>query len=368
MMAPQGLLVAERVGFVSADAGAVRTGTPSKARLHWMDMLRGSAIVLVMIWHSSAIPVLYGASMPAPVRAVNMFFLPFRMPTLMFLSGLLLPASLRKPLPVYYAGKFAAIGWPYLIFVLLDRLLQGNDNPWWHWRAYYATSYLWFLFFIGVYYVLAPLLRRLPPWAPIVAAAVIGLVLESGVEERLAYFAIFFFLGRWAALRGDVFERLTRTRALVLLALPSAAFGLASAYWGLALAYKVWLAPLSLAGILVLVGIAQRIERRGRQLPWLTKVGRNSIVYYVAHFPVMVLTMHALYAFDVRSQVVVALVDLAVAGLVCTVLVLLRPYRPVTWLFEAPAVLTAWVRRRYVPATEPSGSVRQAVPAPPAVH
>lgn len=129
MMAPQGLLVAERVGFVSADAGAVRTGTPSKARLHWMDMLRGSAIVLVMIWHSSAIPVLYGASMPAPVRAVNMFFLPFRMPTLMFLSGLLLPASLRKPLPVYYAGKFAAIGWPYLIFVLLDRLLQGNDNP-----------------------------------------------------------------------------------------------------------------------------------------------------------------------------------------------------------------------------------------------
>ncbi len=117
------------------EAGPVRTDAPRKARLQWMDMLRGSAIVLVMLWHSSAVPVLYGARMPEAVRAVNMFFLPFRMPTLMFLSGLLLPASLRKPLPVYYAGKFAAIGWPYLVFVLLDRLLQGNDNPWWHWFA-----------------------------------------------------------------------------------------------------------------------------------------------------------------------------------------------------------------------------------------
>lgn len=347
------------------EAGPVRTDAPRKARLQWMDMLRGSAIVLVMLWHSSAVPVLYGARMPEAVRAVNMFFLPFRMPTLMFLSGLLLPASLRKPLPVYYAGKFAAIGWPYLVFVLLDRLLQGNDNPWWHWRAYYATSYLWFLFFIGVYYVLAPPLRRLPPWLPIATAAVVGLLLGSGVEERLAYFAIFFFLGRWAALRSDLVGRLTSTRVLALLVVPSATFGLASAHWGLAVAYRVWLVPLSLAGILVLVGTAQRIERHGWQLPWLTRVGRNSIVYYVAHFPVMVLTMHALYAFGIRGQVVVALVNLVVAGLVCTGLVLLRHYRPVAWLFEAPPVLTAWVRRRYRSGARSVDAVPQSVVAPP---
>lgn len=326
------------------------TPTTSKPRLHWMDMLRGSAIILVLLWHSSAIPVLYGAAMPAPVRAVNMFFLPFRMPTLMFLSGLLLPASMRKPLPVYYAGKFAAIGWPYLLFVVLDRFVGGNDNPWWHWRAYYATSYLWFLFFIGVYYVVAPLLRRLPLWLPIALGAVAGLLLPYGVEERLAYFSIFFFLGRWAALRRDLLDRLTRGRVVVALAVPAVAFGLASAHWGLALAYQVWLVPLSLAGILVAVAGAQRVERAGRRLPWLTLVGRNSIVYYVTHFPVMVWTMLALHALCVHGQVVVATTNLLVAAAVCTALTLLRGHRAVAWLYEAPPVLTRWVRRRYAPA------------------
>jgi peptidoglycan/LPS O-acetylase OafA/YrhL len=331
---------------------------PVKVRLHWMDMLRGSAIVLVMLWHSSAIPVLYGASMPAPVRAVNMFFLPFRMPTLMFLSGLLLPASLRKPLPVYYAGKFAAIGWPYLLFVVLDRFVVGNDNPWWHWRAYYATSYLWFLFFIGVYYVVAPLLRRLPPWAPVLLGAAIGLALPYGVEERLAYFSVFFFLGRWASLRRGLLDRLTRGRIVLVLALPAVLVGLASAHWGLALAYRVWLVPLSLAGTLVAIAGTQAIERAGHTLPALTLVGRNSIVYYVVHFPVMVGTMTALYALGVHGQVVVAVVELVVAAVVCTLLARLRHHAAVGWLFEAPPVLTRWIRQRYALAPRQGAAPR----------
>lgn len=53
-------------------------------RYEWMDMLRGIAILLVVVWHSIAIPALFDLGMPPVIRSINDFFLPFRMPTLMF--------------------------------------------------------------------------------------------------------------------------------------------------------------------------------------------------------------------------------------------------------------------------------------------
>lgn len=143
------------------------TGTILKpsTRLTWMDDVRGTAILLLLLWHASAVPVLFGTEMPEVVRSANAFFMPYRMPTLMLLSGMLLARSLRKPLPTYYAGKIAMVLWPYLVWVIIAKatFLDIEGMPWWHWRAWYATTYLWFLFFIGVYYAAAPLLRRLPP-------------------------------------------------------------------------------------------------------------------------------------------------------------------------------------------------------------
>ena len=89
----------------SADVDTTTDGAPRppgpvaarKQRYEWMDTLRGSAIVLMLVWHATAIPALVGIPVPTALIAVNDALLPFRMPTLMFLSGLLLPAALRKP-------------------------------------------------------------------------------------------------------------------------------------------------------------------------------------------------------------------------------------------------------------------------------
>ena len=75
------------------------------ARFAWMDLLRGSAIFMLILYHASAIASLYGRDLPRWLVIFNEFFLPFRMPTLMFLSGMLLSGSLRKPLVQYYWGK-----------------------------------------------------------------------------------------------------------------------------------------------------------------------------------------------------------------------------------------------------------------------
>ncbi|WP_375426337.1 acyltransferase family protein [uncultured Friedmanniella sp.] len=313
-----------------------------RKRLEWMDQLRGTAILLVMIWHAPAIPALFGAKMSPGVQAANMFFLPFRMPTLMVLSGMLLPASLRKSLPKYYVGKIAAIVWPYVLFVMLDRHLLGYAHPWWHWRSWYATSYLWFLFFIGVYYFIAPLLRRVPTLAIVIAFAAVSFVLDPSTEKRLTYFAVFFFLGKAMAERPHWLEHLLRRRWLAAWGVLTLGMGVASSIYTRELAYRIELGPLSFAGILCAVAGAQALERAGRLVGWINTIGRNSLVYYTAHFPIMFGVMSGLYAVHVRTLLVVAPLSFVVAFSVCQLLTRLRHRVPIAWVFQAPQLPTRW--------------------------
>ncbi|MGP9538177.1 acyltransferase family protein [Brachybacterium sp. AOP43-C2-M15] len=315
-----------------------------QTRMTWMDAVRGTAILLLLLWHASAVPVLFGVEMPEIVRSANAFFLPFRMPTLMLLSGMLLGRSLRKPLPRYLVGKIAMVLWPYLIWVVIAKLtfLDMAGLPWWHWRAWYATSYLWFLFFIGIYYIAAPLLRRLPAWVPIVIAIAGGLLLEPGsMEQRMAYFAIFFFGGHWLARFPDLVQRLSRPRWTVLLALPAIAFGAASVARPDALQYLIWGAPLSIAGALALVGTYSAALPEGFARRGLEALGRSSIVFYVSHFPVMALISQS--ALSTWGALVLAAVNLVAALAVGSLLARWKSVPPARWLFQAPDALAAGV-------------------------
>lgn len=317
------------------------TGT----RLHWMDAVRGTAILLLLIWHSSAVPELYGITMPDAVRAINSFVLPYRMPTLMLLSGMLLARSLRKPLPQYYAGKMAMILWPYLIWVIIAKLtfLDVEGMPWYHWRAWYSTSYLWFLFFIGVYYLVAPALRRLPPWIPILAATVIALVLPyDSTEQRMAYFAIFFFAGDWLARSPGMLDRLTSARAALIFALPVVALGVVAMVWTDAVQYRAWGAPVSIAGGLLLMYLFSAVRSSSRAIRSLEFLGRSSIVFYVSHFPVMAWLSQSVLA--EAPPLVLALVNLVNALAVGCILALLKKRIPIVWLFQAPSPLTRAVQ------------------------
>ncbi len=322
------------------------TAVPAGGRIHWMDSVRGTAILLLLLWHASAVPEMYGAEMPEAIRAVNAFFLPFRMPTLMLLSGMLLAKSLSKPLPTYYAGKFAMILWPYVVWVLIAKatFLDIEGMPWWHWRAWYATSYLWFLFFIGVYYLVAPAFRRLPGWVPVATAAILGLVLPYGTtEQRMAYFAVFFFAGAWLTRHRGVLDTMTRWRVAGPLAVAAAGFGVAAALWTDPLQYAVWGAPFSLAGSLFLAALYGSLERGRRRLGALRFAGRSSLVYYVSHFPVMAVISEALLG--VLPPLLIAAINLLAALAVGTLLAFAKERMPVCWLFRAPRPLTRGVER-----------------------
>jgi peptidoglycan/LPS O-acetylase OafA/YrhL len=273
---------------------------------------------------------------PALLLSVNDFFLPFRMPTLMFLSGLLLPRSLSKPLRTFYWGKIRLVAWPWLLWTAVYQVVNGHAWLLAHPRSYVAQGYMWFLFFLCVYYFVAPALRRLPSLLPPAALLVISFLVQpaDSLVHRLLYFGVFFFAGAWVARDGTrLLARLNRPVLLIALAVAAVGLGIASALTEIT--YVSVFVPLSLAGIVVAVGVAGRLSDRSTR--WVRFVGRHSIVYYVAHYPVMVGALWVVQ--ELGGNGLVAVVVLMAAGLaVTTALAWWRDSRPVSWMFELPTV------------------------------
>jgi fucose 4-O-acetylase-like acetyltransferase len=299
-----------------------------------MDVLRGVAIVLVLAWHAPAIPALLGYSIPDWLMAPNRALGPFRMPTLMFLSGILLPASLNKPMKDYLWGKVRMLAWPYLVWSLVHLLVYGSAWPIYHPRAWIATGYLWFLFFIGVYYVLAPLIRRAPAYIPPLVLLATSIPVEPGLSKMFLYFGGFFFAGYLAGLHKDALQRLVQSRRVVLACLVAAcSFAVVSVSTNLA--YQGQYALLSGCGIIVAIAWAQRIESRRWAGP-LAHIGRHSLIFYTSHFPIMlgvVATARAVHANNVALMAGVGFVVALAAGFA---LVKYRDPLPIRWLFRGP--------------------------------
>lgn len=304
----------------------------------WMDLLRGTAIVLVIVWHAPAIPRLLGYEIPAWLLLVNNGLLPFRMPTLMFLSGMLLDRSLAKGAGRYYSGKLRALVWPYLLWSALHlltfdhRSLAELVEP----MRWFAVGYLWFLFFIMVYYLAAPLLVRLPDWLVPVGAAVASWWIDSPQLSQMAYFAIFFFVGRIASRHVDTLIQLASNRVVVTCGVVIAVgFGTASALAPERLTYQAEFAPFALICVFVGVAGAKAVLLRW-DLAALRSIGRSSIVYYVSHFPIMHAVTSGAIALGIENVVVVALVNAVAALLLGWCLAALKQTPPVSWLFAAP--------------------------------
>ena len=79
----------------TSDSTEHGVGRPSgsKARIGWMDTLRGMAIILVIFDHALYHATLNSDSVPEWIATLSLIFNPLRMPLMVFLSGMLLSPS-----------------------------------------------------------------------------------------------------------------------------------------------------------------------------------------------------------------------------------------------------------------------------------
>lgn len=321
-------------------------------RIDWIDGARGSAMILLLIWHAASIPEVLGTPMPHAFEVLNDGLRLVRMPLLMFLSGHIVLRALSRPVGVYYRRKLATLAWPYVLWGLLDLTTfehQPLDVPW----SWDGTGYLWFLFFVLLFSLVAPLLRRVPSILVAAAAFVGASTLHLPFpDDTMLLYAVFFFAGLAAAESPATFERILRSPVIVGVC---AVIGVATGVGG-ALDLQINVghtAPLALAGVVAVIAGLSRIRRFPRRI---TGMGRTSIVWYLVHFPVMHLVTVALRATGLDLPwIVYFVVGLGTVLLVCPVMVRLSDRVPVSYLFSAPPPLAArvdpaGVRRRWAGA------------------
>lgn len=261
---------------------------PPAQRMYWMDALRGLAVLLVVLQHSTSFPRQRGTDLGLAFIDVSADVLaPYRMPLLLMLSGMLMGPSVRKPLGRYFDGKLRKVLWPLLVWGVITGFALGTADTIFtlqFWKS--GPLHMWFLGVLLIYYLIGPLTRYVPAW--VIMAVCIGVLFlhpDDLFWRRLVYYGVFFFLG--AALMPHVDKILKRG---VWFPLVMGGLGvLVAIAGGLRLIAvhpnsHVWSVAVPVAGLAAIIWVGPQLPR----MRWLEWAGRRSIVLYCVHFPIMV--------------------------------------------------------------------------------
>ena len=324
-------------------------------RLVWMDTMRGIAVFLVIYFHAIGLsPV----RPPEGFRVVDHLF-PFRIPALMFLSGMLLPRSLARPRGVYLQGKVSRILWPYLLWEVARLVVDPSRDPGSSPLVELfldPRSPMWYVGYLFVFSVVtmffAPVLRTWLLLPTGIALAVVGwqgflhpLAPEQAMPLHRVFFTFFCFLvgdlvarhrARWL----PVLVNVRSTVVCLVLAVPIVVMSVA----GFVVRYQALYLVSTLACIGAAIPLVDRLAwtDAGR---FFARQGRSSIVFYVVGFPAQLVAHHVMLDLGVRSGVLGTVLNL-VAGLAAGfLLVRLRArFGFVDYLFDLH--LERWVGRR----------------------
>lgn len=322
------------------------TATAARSRMVWMDALRGMAIILIVVLHTTEIVRADGVDVWGAFIRFNSFMEPFRIPLLMVLSGMLLSGSLRKGTGRYLTGKVRAIVWPYIVwsvilvlvfpFLGVESLLHAIWAP---------GTYLWYLHTLFICYLVALAMRRVPPLAASALALSVALVLNSfAIPEpfsmmklvRVFMMLACFFAGHWIMQNKDLVLAATRRWwVIALLALFGVGLGLVAQIPGADVSNNPLLAIPLVATICAGIGIVQRFSWSNWLARWVRWIGRHSIIYYVSHWITVAFTLPLLAGVpDWRGLVLIPLL-VAAALLVGGLLALAERWvLPIRWLFR----------------------------------
>lgn len=259
----------------------------NKTRFLWMDFIRGICIFLVISLHAwPALESQAGLTIPPYIEFINRLFFPFRMTILMFLSGMLLSRSLKKPAREFFIGKFNLIYWPFLVWSLVVLFAEQRFTIEYILKTpISAPTLLWYLWFLCAYYILAYFVVRfsIPLIAVIIGSMIASIFLPDFLRlSRFAYLFSFFMLGHLVMV-SNVFP--LRNALIGLIALGAAMIGALLSAYGLKVSYVAQHSWIAVSMIVFILWSCQYYKSNFLSYP-LEWVGRNSIVFYVVHFPV----------------------------------------------------------------------------------
>lgn len=313
----------------------------SDKRIVWMDCARGAAIMLVIMSHSIT-QLRFGYEVPSGLTRLSDALSPFRMPLLAFLSGMLVHLSLRKERSIFFTGKVKNLLWPYAIWTIICGLTAGANYTVTDYEFY--ISYLWYILYLFFFYIAAYLLRSAPKLPIILSALTLAALIPADFDtpRRFFYLMSIFFLGHFAHEYGNTWAKIVQSKWNWILIFP-VSIAILLAMTGEGVRYSPeWLAA-SISGVILACSVAAFASRPGSNrlltstLAYFSHLGKDSLVYYVSHYPIVYGVIILFSALD--ATLWVAFPIAIVTALVCgyALVALRRRSRIVSALFTFPS-------------------------------
>ena len=270
-------------------------------RLTWVDNLRGMSVLAVIFLHSTIAVNGNAGHLTAVTSVVNHLLEPVRLGLMFFVSGLFVESGLKKGLNLFFKNKVKSILYPFIIWVgiygglklLFNSVSNNPQSP-----ANIIVSHLsgggditWFLHSLFIFFLVVPLVRRIPFYIVIPASLILSYVIpeipegsvfssfDNGHINRAFYLFPFFYLGDLLVRRQmDIPAVISKASILLpsllcFILLSSLNFMMdKSISWQL-------LAPLALCSIPIFIFVALHTNVR-----LVHFVGVNSIVFYLSHY------------------------------------------------------------------------------------
>lgn len=316
----------------------------ARSRVLWPDLAKGFCILLVVLHHT--ITKHYVDLVPADVDwiadawvGVSQFLKPIRMPLFFVISGLFASSSLLRP----WRGVARRVIGPYYLYAVwlvvlaavfaVERTLPMNrtqDLGELATDLVLASTAMWFLYALAVYFLLAKILLPLPVgWVLVPAAALTASASALPFDEVnrvsvLVHFTYFLVGARCPEL---VWSLARAPRRLLLPALGLAYLALAGILTLTGAPSGVRLLLLSAVGVPAGLVAAVVLSRSGVAQP-LSWVGRRTLPIYVLHVPVLAVLHHSPVSLESASgstAMLLAIVyPVAAAGGIAAVCLLLH--------------------------------------------
>lgn len=286
-------------------------GQTAAPRLTWADVAKGACIVLVVLHHTTTKHV-EGLvpegleSVAAGWDAVTSLLKPVRMPLFFLLSGFFAASSLQRPWGLVLRRRVATPYYVYVWWLLIHAVVfsvavslpmnRTRDVGELLQDLLYASTGLWYLYALALYFVVVKALGRVDPRLVVGGAALLSLsasALPLDEVNRVSVLQYFVFFAA-GALYPRVVRRLGELEGRHLPALLLAGYAVtwAGLTWAGA-ASSVRTLVLSLTAIPLAVMVSKATARVSPMSGLLAHLGRNTLPVYVLHVPALAV-LHAL--------------------------------------------------------------------------
>ena len=163
----------------------------SKERQHWLDVVKGIAILFVVMGHVGST---YGGELAS--RSFNVFhdfIYSFHMPLFMFISGYLFVSSLEKDYRTTSLSKLLAYGIPYIVFSVIYWAMKTVGGAFVNNAVsfkdlflipVFPLSFMWYLYALLIMAELSLLIGRRDKRAVLVVALICRIVWEAATMQK----------------------------------------------------------------------------------------------------------------------------------------------------------------------------------------